>query len=270
MKTLRPVFFLISLVVIVGLACSLGGGGTSTKEPPAQPPVEPTVAEPATEAPAEPPTAEPTAEEPANTPEPQPTEAPAASEFYTEEFDGDISNFTYFEFHETFGKEKADESIIPTTKDGFLVFDLKKKNKWVYVTYDPFKYGDVRIDLKADNRGKNNNNISLICRYSDEGWYELNIANNGLYDIFAFVASDNKYYLIANGGSTEIKQGKDTNEYTFICDGNELTAGINGVEVKKITDTKYKLRDGLVGFGVSSFEVTPILVEVDWFQISQP
>jgi len=32
--------------------------------------------------------------------------------------------------------------------------------------------------------GTNNNNISLSVRYSDEGWYEFNIANNGLYDIF--------------------------------------------------------------------------------------
>jgi hypothetical protein len=266
MKTLRPLFIVISLMLMVGMACVIGGTPASpTQAPvPTQPPAEPTVAEPPTQAP------EPTAEQPVNTPEPQPTAAPSASEYFTEEFNGDITNYTYFEFHELYGSAKTDDSVIPTTKDGFLVFDLKKKNKWVYVTYDPYKYGNVRLDLKADNRGKNSNNVSLICRYSEEGWYELNIANSGLYSILAYITSDNRYYTIADGASREIKQGKDSNEYTFICDDNELTAGINGVEVKKITDTKHKLREGLTGFGVSSFDVTPILVEIDSFQISQP
>ena len=270
MKTLRPIFILISLVLVVGMACVIGG--TPTKEPPTQPPVQPTVAEPPTQAP-EPtaePTKEPTAEQPVNTPEPQATETPAASDYFTDNFDGDITNYTYFEFHELYGTTKPDNTIIPTTKNGFLVFDLKKPNKWVYVTYDPFKYTDVRLDLKADNRGRNNNNVSLICRYSSEGWYEFNIANNGLYSILAYVDADRTYYTIYNGGSNLIKQGKDTNEYTLICNGDDITAGINGTEVKTITDTKYKMRDGLAGFGVSSFDVTPILVEIDSFQISQP
>jgi hypothetical protein len=269
MKTLRPLFIVISLVLIVGMACVIGTPANPTQAPaPTQPPAEPTVAEPPTQAPE--PTAEPTAEQPANTPEPKSTEAPAASEYFTEEFDGNIDNYTYFEFHELYGSAKTDETIIPTTKNGFLVFDLKKKDKWVYVTYDPFKYGNVRLDIKADNRGKNSNNVSLICRYSDEGWYELNIANSGLYSILAYITSDNRYYTIYDGASREIKQGKDSNEYTFICDDNELTAGINGIEVKTITDTKHKLRDGLTGFGVSSFDVIPILVEIDSFQISKP
>lgn len=271
MKALRPIFILISLVLIIGLACTIGGP-TATKEaptqPPTQPPVQPTVEEPPTQAPE--PTAEPTAEQPVNTPEPQATETAAANDYFTEEFNSDIGNYTYFEFHELYGTTKADNTVIPTTKDGFLVFDLKKKDKWVYVTYDPFKYTDVRLDLKADNRGKNNNNVSLICRYSSEGWYEFNIANNGLYSILAYVDADRTYYTIFDGGSNLIKQGKDSNEYTLICNGDDITAGINGTEVKTITDTKYKLRDGLVGFGVSSFNITPILVEVDSFQVSQP
>lgn len=271
MKTLRPLFIVISLVLIVGMACVIGGTPTSPPPPTPEPQVEqPTQEESPTQVPepTEEPTAEPTVEE--NTPEPQATDAPEASDFFTEQFDGDISNYSYFEFHEKYKRAKVDEKITPTTKNGFLVFDLQKKNKWVYVTYDPYTYTDVRLDLTADNRGKNNNNVSLICRYSDEGWYELNIANSGLYDISAYLTSENNYFAIANGGSKEIKTGKYSNDYTFICDGDELTVGVNGIEVYKITDTKYRLREGKVGFGVSSFNVTPILVEVDSFQVSQP
>ncbi len=193
-----------------------------------------------------------------------------AADFYTENFDGDISNYSYFEWHEKYNSEATDNNIVPATKDGYLVFDLQTQNKWVYVTYDAYTYTDVRLDLKADNRGKNNNNVSLICRYGDEGWYELNIANNGLYSVLAFVNADNRYYTIFDGGSNLIKSGKGVNDYTFICQGDELTVGINGTAIKTVKETKHQLREGQVGFGVSSFDVTPILVEVDSFGISQP
>jgi S1-C subfamily serine protease len=192
-----------------------------------------------------------------------------SQDYFKDEFEGDISNYTYFEWHEL-GTTKTDNSVIPTTKDGYLVFNLTKANKWVYVTYNPYKYTDVRLDVKADNRGKNTNNVSLICRYSDEGWYEFNIANNGLYWIYAYIRSDGSYNRLYNGGSNLIKQGKDVNEYTLICNGDDITVGVNGVEVKTITDTKYRLRDGKVGLGVSSFNVLPILVNIDYFQVSQP
>ncbi|MEI7844197.1 MAG: trypsin-like peptidase domain-containing protein [Chloroflexota bacterium] len=193
-----------------------------------------------------------------------------AKDFFTENFDGDISNYSYFEWHEKYDSATTDDTLIPTTKDGYLVFDIKSTQKYVYVTYNPFKYTDVRLDLKADNRGKNSNSVSLVCRYSDEGWYEVNVQNDGLYSIMTYIVNDGKYYNIFNGGSNLIKQGRDTNDYTFICKGDELTLGVNGTKVKTVTEKKYKLRDGLAGFGVSSFESLPVLVEVDTFEIGKP
>ena len=128
----------------------------------------------------------------------------------------------------------------------------------------------MRVDLRADNRGKNSNSVSLVCRYSEEGWYEVNVNNDGLYSILAYVTADGQYYNIFNGGSTLIKQGKDTNEYTMICSGDSITLGVNGTEVKTITDTKYRLSEGLAGFGVSSYNSLPVQVNVDSFQISKP
>jgi S1-C subfamily serine protease len=184
-------------------------------------------------------------------------------DFFTDTFDtNDLSNYSYFLM-------KGDESRFKLGVDGgYLVFDLQGTNLWTYVTYDPFTYTDVRIDIVADNRGRNNNNVSLVCRYSKDGWYEFNIANSGIYDIY-YVA-DGNYYPIKNGGSTLIKQGKGVNEYTAICSGTNLTLGINGTEVTTVSETKYNLREGQVGFGVSSFNVTPIRVDLDSFQVSQP
>ena len=58
--------------------------------------------------------------------------------------------------------------------------------------------------------------------------------------------------------------------YVATCIGTELSLTINGVAAKKTNDSKYKLREGLVSFGVSSFDVTPILVNIDSFTVSQP
>jgi len=45
---------------------------------------------------------------------------------------------------------------------------------------------------------------------------------------------------------------------------------INGDEVISIKDKKYGLRSGQAGISVSSFNVLPILIEMDWIKISEP
>ena len=65
------------------------------------------------------------------------------------------------------------EPVTLTVKDGFLIFDLQKPNLSTYAIYAPSSYGDVKISLKAHNSGENSSSISLICRSSNEGWYEF-------------------------------------------------------------------------------------------------
>ena len=271
MKTFRPLFFVVSLVLVVGLACSFGGGGNNNNTQPDQP-VESTqaplpTAVPATEV------VEPTAvvEEPTV----EVTEPPVqeAEQYFTEEFDEPLSND--WSILTVTGSDSADaDKVTVEAQDGSLVWDFDSEYLYYYLFYDAFTYDDVRVDVTADNRGRNNNNISLICRYDpDVGWYEFNIANNGLYDIYyAEVKSNGNigYSRITNGGSNAIKQGKETNEYGIICKGNQLTLIINGDEVKTVTEKTYALREGEVGVSVSSFNVLPILIEMDWFKISEP
>ena len=193
-----------------------------------------------------------------------------APDFYTEEFDGDITNYKYFEWHELVKGKDANPIYAPTTDNGSMVFDLNEQQKYVYVYYDPYNYSDVSLDMEATNRGANSIMTSLICRYSDEGWYEINIQNDGLYSILAYIFDDNQYWQIANGGSTAIKQGKSTNTYNFTCNGDELTFSVNGKLVKKVTDTRFALPEGRVGFGVSSLDAIPVKVQVEYFTIGQP
>jgi hypothetical protein len=262
MKPLRPLFFFFSMLAIVSLACGVGGGNNT---PPTQA-VQPTQPPPPT---AVPPT------EVVSTEPPAPTEPPSpeAEQFFTEEFDvplsSDWSTLTVS------GTDESDpDKVTVEAEDGRLVWDFDSEEVYYYLFYEAFTYEDVKVEVRADNRGRNNNFVSLICRYDpDVGWYEFNIANSGLYVIYyAEVASDGdiSYTRIINGGSNSINQGKDVNEYSASCDGDELSLTINGDEVNTVSERNYGLREGQVGVSVSSLNVLPILIEMDWIKISEP
>ena len=264
MKTFRPLLFFVSMLLIVGLACSFGGGGNDTPTAQPQPPTQapqPTTVPPTEAAP------EPTVEAPTEPP------VPEAQDFFIEEFDEPLSND--WSILTVTGSDDSDpDKVTVEAQDGKLIWDFDSEYVYYYLFYEAFTYEDVKIDVRADNRGRNNNNISLICRYDPEvGWYEFNIANNGLYDIYyAEVDTDGDiiYNRITNGGSNAIKQGKEVNEYSISCDGEELSLVINGDEVTTVSERNYGLRDGQVGVSVSSFNVLPILIEMDWIEISEP
>lgn len=265
MKTLRPPLFVVSLVLIVGLACSFGAdpGGNPTSAPqPTAVQVIPT-AVPPTEAPPEP-TEVPPTEEPA---------VPQSQQFFTEEFDTPLSG-DWDILTVTDSSDADPDEVTVEAEDGRLVWNFDSEFVYYYLFYSAFDYEDVRVEVSADNRGRNNNNVSLICRYDpDVGWYEFNIANSGIYDIyFAEINSNGNigYNRVANGGSNAINQGMDVNEYAITCQGDELTLFINGEEEVSIPERRYGLRSGQVGMSVSSFNVLPILIEMDWFRISEP
>src|SRR5215211_684450 len=266
MKPLRPMLFFVSLLLIAGLACS-GGSTPPTQAPPTQP-----VQEIPTEVPPQP-TEVPPTEVPATEPPATEPPAPQAQQFFTEEFDNPLSE-DWSIFTITDPNVSDLDKVTVEADNGNLVWDFNSEYVYYYLFYNAFTYDDVTVEARADNRGKNNNTVSLICRYDEEiGWYEFNIANNGLYNILYAEVLDNgkiRYNRIANGGSNAINQGKEVNEYSATCQGDELTLNINGDEVISIKDKQYGLRSGQVGVSVSSFNVLPILIEMDWIRISEP
>jgi hypothetical protein len=155
------------------------------------------------------------------------------------------------------------------TDNSKLSIEITGTNTWVYFYLNPLYVGDVRLDTSMENLGRNTNNVSLICRYDpDRGWYEFNVGNNGLYTIYFYDLRSEEYISIFSGGSTAIKTGKAVNEITAICQGNELTLGINGTLVRTVEDDR--LSQGYVGLSLSSFDVVPILAEFDYFVASVP
>jgi len=151
--------------------------------------------------------------------------------------------------------------------------EITNEKTYVYYINEAFTYTNVRLDTRVENLGANTNYIGLFCRYSedDNSWYEANILNNGEYWIY--LVDNYDYHILFSGASTLINMGKDVNEYTFICDGDNLTLGINGNEVKTLSTKSSAFRtlnEGQVGIFVSSEDVVPVIVEFDWFTASVP
>jgi hypothetical protein len=261
MKAFRPILFLAIVLMIVGLACSaLAGGGAPSQPPATQPPVN------------NPPTAT-TAPEPTELATEPPTEAapptesaPEAQDFYTEEFDSSYVADNWQTFH--LGKGE-DDNLVIKQEDDHLLFDLGDKDLYVYYMYTPYTYENVSVRLNAQNRGRNNNNVSLICRMNEEGskWYEFSVESGGVWYLYAV---DDGYNRIGNGGVNSLRQGKEENEYRMDCVGDEITLYVNDKKLTTVKDSKYFFNDGYVGFNISSLNVLPITVEVNWFEIAPP
>ncbi len=247
MNPLRPYLFLSTMLLVVSLACGLTGGGSDT---PAQPQQD-APSQPQEEAP----------QAPSN-------DEPSGSPYFTEEFDQD-PGWAYFL---TDGEDKEDFINIEFT-DGLMIFDLEETGIFAYYMFEDYKYEDVRIDIRAENRGKNNNNVSLVCRFSEDGWYEFSTEGGGLWYLYAVTFNEDDqavYNRIDNGGAASLKQGKEVNEYGMSCVGEEITLFVNGKELKTRVEEDYSFREGLVGFNISSLNVFPIILEVDWFKVSEP
>jgi len=247
---LKPYAVLLAILTIVGLACSTGRS-TPTPEPPSE------IVEPTTPAP--------------STSTPQPVESvvptqPPIEQYFTEEFDSDNGfwDLNVVKNADTSDPSKASGGI----SNGTFDFTIDGKNLTIYSFYTPYEYEDVKIDLLVENRGTNDNQINIICRATENGWYEFSIANSGLYVIFA--VDENGYRKLHDGGSTKIKAGKEFNEYSVICKDRTLSLYINGVETRVFEEDEYAFSQGLVGVGVSSFNTLPVEIKVNSVTISEP
>lgn len=265
-KTLfLPFAFITVFIFIVSSACNLpfGGDNTSTDEPQI---IVVTATQENVNLPAV--TDAPVATE---APMIKYTEDPSVSDeppaYYLEEFDGDLSNFTYDVLN--YGSGSTNDVEIDAI-NGALKLKNNNEDLYTYIYYDPYNYTDVRIDIEAENLATNDNSVQLVCRYNpDIGWYEYNIDNDGEWKLWYYDAVVAKKYIqLYDGGSTAIKMGRDTNTYTMICSGKKLSLYINGVFTH--TFEHKDLKEGQIGFGISSYDSYPVMININWLEISEP
>lgn len=258
-RKVNPFLFFVSVLIIASLACGAFSGG---EDVPAAEPDIPVESEPlATN------TTAPT-ERPTNTPRPTSTPVPPVPQFFTEEFEGatDLDNWFYFPFGP--GGDDTDNLEIFQDGDG-LTIDLGTLDLYLYYMYEPYEYDDVSLTMVAENMGRNNNNVSLVCRldYENAEWYEFSFESGGVWYLFVYQEG---YTVIDNGGSNALNQGQAINEYGMKCEGNQITMSINGQVLKTHTDNTYNFDEGLIGFNISSLNVLPITVNVKSVEIAEP
>jgi hypothetical protein len=246
MKVFRPFYFIAILILVVSLACGIDFGNEPTAAPPPEQPQQP---------PQQPPTEE------------QPQQPSSSSgPFFTEEFDSDPN--WYFEVIQD-NQDSDPESVEITFDDSLMIFEIPESFLYVYYIYQDYSYDNVRVDIKVENRGVNSQQVSLVCRVGDDGWYEFAVQSDGLWFLYAVSGG---YDRLTNGGSNDINQGKAVNEYSLVCDEDEISFFINGEEPKgsPYRESEYSLREGGVGFSISALRAIPVKIEVDYLKISEP
>lgn len=187
-------------------------------------------------------------------------------------------------FEENFNTDVTDWSALVTSGDvdlldlrvqkGFWVFDIGGRDLNALAFYQPNIYKNVRMDFRVKDQGGTAHAIHAVCRYTkEEGWYQFEIFNSGLYNLYYFVWDEDmkpKSTLLLKGASDAMREGLAGNEFSVICNERALTLYVNGQMAASYVDNQYVLRAGQIGLGVSSFEQLPVRVEFDWVKFVLP
>ncbi len=192
-----------------------------------------------------------------------------APRFFYDEFDGPLSNLWIDDVFYYTDEDDPDAEPVYTIEQerGKLKFYLKTPWQYVYYLYTPQTYRNVRIDYEIENKGVNTNNIGLVCRFSDYGYYEFIATSGGYYSIMRYYEDGDKE--LATGGIKSIRFGTEKkNVFTAICKDDYLYFIVNNVEIAKVYDDE--IEEGLAGINVSAEDVVPVQVEIDWLEISEP
>ena len=157
--------------------------------------------------------------------------------------------------------------------DDRLRAEIVSQDTWVYYMFEGGgDFDDIRLDITVENRASNTNYVGMICRYSDQGWYEANILNTGEYVVY-YGDSEGLIDVMHKGASTLIRTGLSVNEYAMICHGEALTLLINGHEVVSLplkTGAFRFLDQGQVGLSVSTSYAIPVMVDFLRIVLSVP
>jgi len=181
--------------------------------------------------------------------------------FFTTDFDNSDNWYT-FSVPKT---DNYDASLDNST----LYLEVNDVDTTVYALYDmDLAPSDVRIDAGVETvSGPNRNNISLVCRATDSGWYEFSMNSGGYWYIWKYDNQD--FTMLNSGASNAINLQKAKNELIATCIGIDLTFYVNGTKMGSARDNQFK-GGGQAGVSVSTFDIPGAGVEFDWFSATVP
>jgi hypothetical protein len=168
---------------------------------------------------------------------------------FAADFD-DLSDWMDFAFNHRTNVKTTNYTV--ESQKGNLHMEVPEKYTIVYAIYGKdMPFADVQIDVDTETTGPDLNNIAMVCRANDEGWYHLSIASSGLWYIYRY-ETKNGYTLLRNGGSTAIHMIQRNNHLTALCKGDTLALYVNDVKVGSVQDNAYT--DGRVGIAVATMD----------------
>lgn len=149
-----------------------------------------------------------------------------------------------------------------------LYIQNNQKDTTVYSLHKLELRADVRVEAAVETvGGPNRNNISLICRATEKGWYEFSMNSGGYWFIWRYESGD--YRMLNSGASLKINMMQAANVIMATCVGDTMSFFINNSLVGFAEDPE-PLGEGQVGVSVSTFDIPGAGVEFDWFRASVP
>lgn len=196
---------------------------------------------------------------------------PTPNPYYVDEFNTDLTKWS------TFMTSGDSRMVIPPVVDrGVLPLQLLQVDDRVgqyYLINDAFSYSDVKVEAVVTNRGNNSNGVGLICRYSNVGWYEVQVSNSqkfAIYVVDSIGLVSQGYNEVFTGESSAIRSGPSTNVYTLTCKGKTISLSVNGQLVGEFEDTYLGLTDGKIGLSIWSPQTLPVIVDIETLTVSAP
>lgn len=184
--------------------------------------------------------------------------------FFTEEFNTDLGAWASFQ---TGGAETPAINL----ENDSLRIDFSSPHTWYYAIHTSHEYQNVSINAKFT--GAPSGSIGLVCRYSESGWYEFNVASDGTYSLLlAQWLSEGiaQYTPIATDSTNYLQAGSLNYEIGLTCQENTLLLYINGTLLRNKDVSNYGLAEGKIGINASSFDETPMNAIFDWVKVSEP
>jgi hypothetical protein len=261
---------------LAGLACALPGGGSSAaKTATTAPTVELLV--PTSEVVNTPtemllPTLNPSApteivETPTEAPTEGPTITPTPSTF--------IDDFAT----DTWGDPKAVTNPPPQytkiyVEDNHLFFQINDQSTYIYKFAPPSFGPNVTVEVTTENFGQLLNNVALVCRASDLGWYEFRVSNSRTIEVYRYDPSlkaqyKNPYRAIRSRSPSDAILNTQPNKIKISCNGADLSLTINGKSVWSGQD-KTLTEGDKIGLGAMSEVTLPIKVSFTHVVVEKP
>ena len=127
-------------------------------------------------------------------------------------------------------------------------------------------YIETRFESLSDH---DSNNLSLICRFSEKGWYEFRLLRGGEWEIWKFSDDEGDYVRLDDDRAPRLI-GNTPSTIGAKCSGDTLTLYFDGQPVPDATVTDAELTDGAVGMSVFTIFWEQVAIEIDYFGVSGP